>query len=48
MKKLSAILVAGVLSGVLPMAVSSVSAEDAAADANSAAHQQLKWRITFS
>jgi tetratricopeptide (TPR) repeat protein len=40
MKKLSAILVAGVLSGVLPMAVSSVSAEDAAADANSAAQQE--------
>lgn len=40
MKKLSAILVAGVLSGVLPMAVSSVSAEDAAADANSAVQQE--------
>ena len=40
MKKLSAILVAGVLSGVLPVAVSHVSAEDAAADSNSAAQQE--------
>ena len=40
MKKLSAILVAGVLSGVLPVAVSHVSAEDAAADSNSAVQQE--------